>query len=87
MSRNRRGNSNDVETVFFPTRNIVNTTTNRRTIRRVYPTHIRNINRNITRIENYSPVTESVENVNIVEEYNCGNDLRRPRCRPVSRCR
>ena len=81
-----RRNENDVETVFFPTETIVNNTTNRRTVRRVHPTHVRNINHNITRIENFIPVTESVENVNSVEEFNCGSDLRNPRCRPVNRC-
>ncbi|HZH61135.1 MAG TPA: CotD family spore coat protein [Metabacillus sp.] len=37
---------NDVETIIEPTENIVNTTTNRRTVRRVYLTHIENVNRN-----------------------------------------
>jgi len=81
------GNGNNVETIVYPTREVVNVNTNRRTIRRIFPTHIRNINRNITRIENYYPVTQSVENVNIVREYDCGRDINNPRCRPVNHCR
>lgn len=77
--------NNDVETIVFPTENIVNTTTNRRTVRQVHPTHILNVNRNITRVENFFPVTESEKDINIVEEFNCGSDLRNPCCRPVNR--
>ncbi len=84
MGRNH-GHPNDVETIFYPENTIVKTTTNKRTVRRVHPTHIKHINKNITRIENYFPVRESEECVNIVEEYNCGNDLRNPRCRPINR--
>ncbi|MFP7230924.1 CotD family spore coat protein [Bacillus subtilis] len=77
---------NNAETIVSPTRNVVNTTTNQRTVRRVHPTHIVNVNRNITRVENYYPVTQSVKNENIVEEYDCGSDLRNPCCKPVKRC-
>jgi len=83
---NGTGNGNNVETIVDPTRTIVNTTTNRRTVRRVHPTHIINVNRNITRVENYYPVTQSVQNQNIVEEYDCGSDLRNPCCRPRRSC-
>ncbi|MBU7595122.1 CotD family spore coat protein [Metabacillus halosaccharovorans] len=76
---------NNVETIIEPTENIVNTTTNRRTVRRVYPTHIENVNRTIVRVENYFPVTESNVNETFVEEYNCGSDLRNPCCKPVKR--
>ncbi|MBU5245629.1 MULTISPECIES: CotD family spore coat protein [Bacillus] len=76
---------NNVETIVSPTRNVVNTTTNERTVRRVQPTHIVNVNRNVTRVENYYPVTQSAENENIVEEYDCGSDLRNPCCKPVKR--
>lgn len=67
------GNSNDVETIFYPEETIVNTTTNNRTIRRVRPIHIRNVNKNITRIENYYPVTESVEDVNLTSNKDMVN--------------
>ncbi|WP_368731522.1 CotD family spore coat protein [Bacillus halotolerans] len=38
---------NNGETIVSPTRNVVNTTTNERTVRRVQPTHIVNVNRNV----------------------------------------
>jgi len=79
------GAEDEVETIVSPTQTVVNPITNRRTIRRVHPTHIVNVNRNITRIENFYPVTQSVENVDSVEEYNCGSDLRNPCCKPVKR--
>ncbi|MCP9298958.1 CotD family spore coat protein [Bacillus halotolerans] len=80
----RGGNGgNNVETIVSPTRNVVNTTTNECTVRRVQPTHIVNVNRNVTRVENYYPVTQSTENENIVEKYDCGSDLRNPCCKPV----
>lgn len=85
-NNSNNGNRNDVETIVSPTETVVNPTTNRRTVRRVHPTHVVNVNRNITRVENYYPVTESVKNVNVVEEYNCGSDLRNPCCKPVKRC-
>ncbi|MDQ0226876.1 CotD family spore coat protein [Metabacillus niabensis] len=75
----------DVETIFEPTENIVNTTTNRRTVRRVHPTHIEHINRNIVRVENYYPVTQSEVEETYVEEFDCGRDLRNPCCKPVKR--
>jgi spore coat protein D len=81
------GNGNDVETIIEPTENIVNTTTNNRTIRRVYPTLIENVTRNMVRVENYYPVTQSNRNENIVQEFNCGSDLNNPCCKPVKRCR
>ncbi|WP_251550288.1 CotD family spore coat protein [Neobacillus muris] len=79
------GDGDEVETIVSPTETIVNRTTNRRTVRRVHPTHIVNVNRNITRIENFYPVTESVKNINVVEEFDCGSDLRNPRCKPVKK--
>ena len=82
-----RGNHGRVETVVSPTRQIVNTTTNEQTIRKIHPTHITNVNRNIKRIENYYPVTQSVKNECIVEEYDCGRDIKNPCCRPVKHCK
>ncbi|MCY8452242.1 spore coat protein [Bacillus spizizenii] len=79
MLRPRRGNNggfngnngfnggNNVETVVSPTQNVVNTTTNQRTVRCGHPTHSVNVNRNMARVENYYPVTQSVENENIVK--------------------
>ncbi len=82
------GNGGGDETIVSPTETIVNTRNNYRTVRRVHPTHIRNVNRNITRVENYYPVTESVENENYVEEYDCGSDMRNSCCRPRrNRCK
>ena len=80
------GNENDVETIVSPTETVINPTTNRRTVRKVHPTHVINVNKNITRVENFYPVTESTKNINSVEEYDCGSDLRNPCCRPVDRC-
>lgn len=70
------------ETIVSPTETVVNVRENTRTVRRIHPTHVRNINKNITKVENFYPVTQSVENVNIVQEYDCGSDLRNPCCRP-----
>lgn len=81
------GNDSEAETIIAPTENIVNTTTNRRTIRRVFPTHIDNVNREVIRVENYYPVTESFENETIVEQYNCGNDIEHPCCKKFKHCR
>ncbi|MGM7722172.1 CotD family spore coat protein [Metabacillus sp. Hm71] len=81
------GNGNNVETVYSPTENIVNTTTNQRTIRSVHPTHITNVQRNIVRVENYYPLTESFENETYVQEYDCGSDLNNPRCTPRKKCK
>ena len=78
MSRNRLDDfffgPRREETVVFPTRQIVNTRTNEQTIRKIHPTHITNVNKNIKRIENYYPVTESTHNEYIVEEYDCGSE-------------
>lgn len=76
----------DVETIIEPTETIVNNTTTGRTIRRVQPTHIENRNREIVRVENYYPVTQSYENETYVQEYDCGSDLYNPCCKPVKRC-
>ncbi|MDY0408989.1 CotD family spore coat protein [Virgibacillus soli] len=83
-NNNSRGNNNDVETIVFPTETVIRPTTTRRTVRKIHPTHIVNVNRNITRVENFFPVTQSEKNKNIVEEYNCGSDVNNPRCRPVN---
>ncbi|WP_353855159.1 spore coat protein [Bacillus sp. Bos-x628] len=83
----RRGNQGEVETVVSPTRQIVNTTTNEKTIRKIHPTHITNVNKHIKRIENYYPVTQTEQNEYIVEEYDCGWDVKNPCCRPVKRCK
>lgn len=80
------GNENNVETIVSPTETVVNPTTNRRTVRRIHPTHVINVNRNITRVENFYPVKESTKNINSVEEYDCGSNLNNPCCRPVNNC-
>jgi spore coat protein D len=77
---------NDVETIVSPTETVVNPTTTRRTVRQVHPTHVVNVNRNITRVENYYPVKESEKNINIIEEYDCGSDLHHPCCKPRKHC-
>ncbi|MBT2755709.1 hypothetical protein J7E71_07015 [Mesobacillus foraminis] len=75
----------NVETEYSPVKKIVKTTTNNRTIRRVHPTHIENIEKNIIRVENYYPITESNVSETIVEEYNCGSDLNNPCCELIKR--
>ncbi|MFB8735240.1 CotD family spore coat protein [Bacillus sp. SL00103] len=62
--------------LFFPTRQIVNTRANEQTIRKIHPTHITNVNKNIKRIENYYPVTESTQNGISLKEYDCGSDIK-----------
>lgn len=80
------GNAVDERTIVEPTRNVVNTRIIPHVIRRVHPTHIENINRHVYRVENYYPVTESARNETVVNEFNCGNDLENPCCKPVKRC-
>ncbi|MGO0713292.1 CotD family spore coat protein [Bacillus subtilis] len=86
-NHNSCNENNHTETKVSPTKNLVNTTTNVRTIRRVHPTHITNVNKNITRIENFYPVTQSVQNENFVEEYDCGCDLKKPCCKLIRKSR
>ncbi|MEI4791361.1 CotD family spore coat protein [Bacillus sp. FJAT-53060] len=81
----RKANHCQDKTIVSPTRNIVNTTISESTIRRIHPTHIKNVNKHIKRIENYYPVTQSCENECYVEEYDCGSDLKNPCCRRVNR--
>ncbi|MFD2046638.1 CotD family spore coat protein [Ornithinibacillus salinisoli] len=85
---NNSNNNNSVagatdEVIYSPTRNVVNTTTNERTIKRVHPTQVENVNRTIVRNENYYPVTESDVNETVVENYDCGSDINNPNCRRV----
>jgi hypothetical protein len=61
-------------TVVDPEETIVNTTTTRHTLKRVHPTNVVNVNRNVYRVEDYYPVEESFVNENVVEYYDCGND-------------
>lgn len=86
-NHNSCNENNHAETKVSPTKNLVNTTTNVRTIRRVHPTHITNVNKNITRIENFYPVIHSEQNENFVEEYDCGCDLKKPRCKLIKKFR
>lgn len=79
--RNCGCNNNQVEDIVSPTETIVNTRTKTRTIRRIHPTEIINVNRTVIRNENFFPVTEREVNETVVEDFNCGSDLNNPRCR------
>jgi spore coat protein D len=85
-ARDNHKGKNDVETIVSPTETLVSPTTNERTIRKIHPTHVKHVNKNITRVENYYPVTNSREDIDFVEEYDCGSDLNNPNCRRVDSC-
>ncbi|MGN7943082.1 CotD family spore coat protein [Virgibacillus sp. 6R] len=51
----------------------------------MHPTHIEHVNRNIVRVKNYYPVTQSEVEETYVEEFDYGRDLRNPCCKPVKR--
>lgn len=69
--------------IVYPTETIVNTRTQTRIVKRVFPTEIINVNRTIVRNENFYPVTERTVNETVEETFNCGPDINNPRCRPV----
>jgi spore coat protein D len=80
------GNRSDGDETFVsPTETVVNPTTNTRTVKKIHPTHVMDVNHNVTRVENYYPVTHSVKNIDSVEEYDCGSDIKNPHCKPVKR--
>lgn len=90
MSRNHcgcndnRGNvqgAQDVKTIVEPTETIVRVNTTKRTVRRIHPTEIINVNRTVVRNENFFPVTERQVNEVVQENFNCGTDPNNPRCR------
>ncbi|MCU9612337.1 spore coat protein [Caldibacillus lycopersici] len=72
------------EVIVSPTERIVNTRTNTRTIKRIHPTEIINVNRTIIRNENFYPVTEREVNETIEENYDCGSDVNNPNCRKTN---
>ncbi|MGG0715978.1 CotD family spore coat protein [Robertmurraya massiliosenegalensis] len=76
-----RGNVQGVKTIVEPTETIVKVHTNHRTVRRIHPTEIINVNRTVVRNENFYPVTERQVNEVVEENFNCGTDLNNPRCR------
>ena len=82
MNGNHDCNRKGDETIVSPTETIVNTRTNTRTIRHIHPTEIINVNRTVIRNENFYPVTEREVNETVVENLDCGKDVKNPRCRP-----
>lgn len=76
------GHKGSEEVIVSPTKEIVNIRKHYHTIKRIHPTHIKNIDKKITRIENYYPVTESHEKECHTEEYDCGKDVKHPHCKP-----
>ncbi|MED5050563.1 hypothetical protein B6A27_03985 [Anoxybacillus sp. UARK-01] len=80
---NGSNNNNTEKTIVYPTRTIVNTTTNHHVIRRVHPTRIVNVTRDVYRVEDYYPTTVDAVNERETQYYDCGNDLNNPNCRRV----
>ncbi|MED4718466.1 CotD family spore coat protein [Bacillus badius] len=83
---NRRGHCghhHNEDIVVSPTETIVHTTTNYQTVKHIHPTEIVHVNRHVIRNEHFYPVTEREVNETIVENYDCGRDIRHPRCRRV----
>lgn len=74
-----------VEDIVSPTNRIVNTRTRTRTIRRIHPTEVINVNRTIIRNENFYPVMEREVNETVVEDFDCGRNVNNPRCRRANR--
>lgn len=75
-SKCRNNNNNDnVETITSPTRQVVRTTTDHKTVRYIHPTKIKNVHRTIVRNENYYPVSESDFGETVVENYECGSNV------------
>ncbi|MCK6205578.1 CotD family spore coat protein [Bacillus infantis] len=72
------------KTIVSPTDTVVRNNTRTKTIRRIHPTEIVNVNRTIIRNENYFPVTERTVNETIVENFDCGRDPNNNRnCRRI----
>ncbi|WP_246010447.1 CotD family spore coat protein [Bacillus yapensis] len=83
-SDNNRGRCCDhdrVEEIVSPTRQIVNTRTKTRTVRRIHPVEVINVNRTVVRNENFFPVTQRTVNETVEENFDCGSDLNNPNCR------
>lgn len=73
-----------VEEIVSPTNTVVKTRTKTRTIRRIHPTEIINVNRTVIRNENFFPVTQRQVNETVVENFNCGTDVNNPNCRRMN---
>ncbi|WP_099157736.1 CotD family spore coat protein [Virgibacillus ndiopensis] len=69
------------EVIVNPTERVVNTRTNRRTVKNIHPTEVENVNRTIIRNEHYYPVSNSEVNETVVRDYDCGSDVNSPNCR------
>ncbi|TKC14446.1 hypothetical protein FA727_21780 [Robertmurraya kyonggiensis] len=84
VSNNNRGRcckNNRVEEIVSPTRTVVNTRTKTRTVRRIHPVEVINVNRTVVRNENFYPVTQRTVNETVEENFDCGSDLNNPNCR------
>lgn len=80
-NRDRCCDHDRVEEIVSPTRQIVNTRTKTRTVRRIHPVEVINVNRTVVRNENFFPVTQRTVNETVEENFNCGSDLNNPNCR------
>ncbi|MDF1510070.1 CotD family spore coat protein [Robertmurraya sp. DFI.2.37] len=78
---NSHGNVQGDKTIVSPTETIVKVHTTQRTVRRIHPTEIINVNRTVVRNENFYPVTQRQVNEVVEENYDCGSDVNNPRCR------
>ncbi|MBM7713520.1 CotD family spore coat protein [Siminovitchia sp. FSL H7-0308] len=69
------------ETIVSPTKKIVRRKTRKRVRKHIHPTEVINVNRTIIRNEHYYPVYEREVKETIEENYNCGRNIKKPRCR------
>lgn len=66
-------NKNTEEVITDPTETVVNYTTATHTIKRIHPTHVKNVHKDVYRYEDHYPVTESYENETSTEYYEYGS--------------
>ncbi|MEJ9314100.1 CotD family spore coat protein [Priestia megaterium] len=78
-------NNKTEEVITDPTETVVNYTTTTHTIKRIHPTHVKNVHKDVYKYEDYYPVTESYENETSTEYYDCGSDLCNPCCKKEKR--
>ncbi|GIO21543.1 spore coat protein [Oceanobacillus sp. J11TS1] len=79
-----RHSGRDEDVRVHPTRHEVRNHTRVKTVKNIYPTEVKNVNRTVVRNENYYPVRETNVNETVVENYDCGSDVNNSRnCRRV----
>lgn len=86
-NRSTKKNKGKEKTIIDPTETRVNYTTTTHTIKRIHPTHIKNVHRDVYRYEDYYPVTESFSNESYSDYYECGSDPNNSCCKKAKPCK